>query len=209
MNDDDGDYLPTLADFFFHHCGDKSSYSSSLEGLFVCYTLTRGLQLEGTNPRRPALPLELILRITRFAGYMDANPDPSLTLNIDRPNDATPMSPHFAFCSPPLSHRHITSMGRIHVTPMDPNNPFRMNHFYSRNTFGVFNKCVLVACRGATIILPSDIWYMSMPPLTPIPNHFTPDYMRCWLELQKDAAVKIGFKVPAQALFWRWWEPKF
>ncbi|KAG8715928.1 hypothetical protein FRC08_010012 [Ceratobasidium sp. 394] len=114
----DDDNVPNLADFFFHNAGDEASYSSSLESLFVCYTLTRGLQLGGTNLRRPALPLELILRITRFAGYMDANPDPSLTLDIDQYGDFC--SPSRSCSSPPLSRKHITSMARIHFVPKKP-----------------------------------------------------------------------------------------
>lgn len=116
---DDEDNLPTLGDFFFQCTGDETIYNEALEVLFICYTLTRGLQAGGSNPRRPAIPLELILRIIRLAGYTDANPDPTLTLNVDVPH-TPPGYPNIQiFTSSNLSHTHLISMARIHLVPLD------------------------------------------------------------------------------------------
>lgn len=115
MEDDDN--FPPLADFYFHTVGDKTVYSSTLDDLFVCYALARGLQLESTNPRRPALPLELILRITRFAGFMDVNPDPALTLDVIGPHVLPGSKQTLLFLSQKLSRTHLISMARIHLIP--------------------------------------------------------------------------------------------
>ncbi|KAG9099525.1 hypothetical protein FS749_001081 [Ceratobasidium sp. UAMH 11750] len=205
---DDDDNLPTLADFFFH-AGDKTSYSSSLEGLFVCYTLTRGLQLEGTNPRRPALPLELILRITRFAGYMDAKPDPSLTLNVDRPDKV------FWFCSPPLSRKHLTSMARIHFVPLQvKKRPKLLPPFSALHSFEPFGECQVISSKykSPTLLLLGNDWFLwtirKLGGRVRTPNHFPPDYM-VQIFGQGDTPVRVACGAPAQVLFWRWWEPKF
>ncbi|KAG8703796.1 hypothetical protein FRC09_003934 [Ceratobasidium sp. 395] len=209
---DDESNLPDLADFFFHNCGDKTSYSSSLEGLFVCYTLTRGLQLEGVNPRRPALPLELILRITRFAGYMDANPDPSLTLDINLPDDfIDELRPNYH--SPPLSRRHIASMARIHIVqPLDPNDLPTGLPFYLECKFNSFGQCALISRKDGSRVdlIPADISWDTPDKfdLICIPNHFTPDYMQ-HLFKQDNVPIAIGFGRKAQVLFWKWWAPKF
>ncbi|KAG8690255.1 hypothetical protein FRC08_010587 [Ceratobasidium sp. 394] len=193
----DDDNVPTLADFFFHNVGDEASYSSSLEGLFVCYTLTRGLQLEGTSPRRPAPPLELILRITRFAGYMDANPDPSLTLDVDQYDDF--FSPPMTCSSPPLSRKHITSMARIHLVPKKP-----MPQYFAWYSFEPFGKCQVISDnnQSSTLLLSGSDRYPRLP-LKPsmrriyVPNHFTPDYMR-HIVGQSNTAVRVHCEVPAQ-----------
>ncbi|KAG8715929.1 hypothetical protein FRC08_010013 [Ceratobasidium sp. 394] len=209
MKNDDN--LPTLADFFFHNAGDETSYSSSLEGLFVCYTLTRGLQLEGTNPRRRALPLELILRITRFAGYMDANPDPSLTLNVDQYDFSLPF---MNFCSPPLSRKHITSMARIHfVSQVSEERPNQFP-FSSMHSFEPFSECQVLLDRTdglSTVLLSGNDWHPQKPKSARrvyVPNRFTPDYMHCIFG-QDNTVVQVQCEVPADVLFWRWWEPKF
>lgn len=114
---EDDDEFPSLAEFYFHIVGDKSVYSSTLDDLFVCYTLARGLQRESTNPPRPALPLELILRITRFSGFMDTNPDPALTLNLAVPFEVSQNPQIILHVSPKLSRRHLLFMARIHLVP--------------------------------------------------------------------------------------------
>lgn len=119
---DDDEYSPNLADFFYHIAGDKTGYSASLESLFICYTLARGLQLESTKPRRPGLPLELILRITRYAGFIDANPDPTLTLDVNKPF-VTPHTTSKLYGSSDLSRTHILSMARIHLVPSSTERP--------------------------------------------------------------------------------------
>ena len=121
MEDDDN--FPSLADFYFHTIGDKTVYSSTLDDLFVCYTLTRGMQLESLNPRRPALPLELILRITRFAGFMDVNPDPALTLDVTVPYTLPGTHGNLLFLSRKLSRTHLLSMARIHLIPSQIEKP--------------------------------------------------------------------------------------
>jgi hypothetical protein len=70
-----------LADFYFYTVGDKTTYNKELDELFLCYELSRGLQKPCNSPRRPPLPLELILRIIRFAGFMDPKPDFNLTMD--------------------------------------------------------------------------------------------------------------------------------
>lgn len=121
MEDDDN--FPPLAEFYFHTVGDKTAYSSTLNDLFVCYTLTRGLRLESINPRRPALPLELILYITRFAGFMNANPDPSLTLDLNVAHEVSGSSNMKLYISRKLSRTHLISMARIHLIPAQIERP--------------------------------------------------------------------------------------
>lgn len=121
LNIDDDDNFPTLADFYFHVVGDKTVYNSGLEHLFVCYTLTRGLQLESVSPRRPAIPLELILRITRFAGFVDVNPDPTLTLDIKDHLKLTPTT--WGTFASRLSRTHLLSMARVHLAPLNLKRP--------------------------------------------------------------------------------------
>lgn len=76
------DYDLLLSDFYYYLVGDKTTYSQEINDLFVCYTLTRGLQRHCDHPKRPALPLELILRITRHAGFIDPKPDLLLTSDV-------------------------------------------------------------------------------------------------------------------------------
>lgn len=76
------DYNLPLAEFYFYLIGDKTTYNQELNDLFVGYTLARGLQLYCDTPRRPALPLEIILRITRHAGLIDPKPDLFLCSNV-------------------------------------------------------------------------------------------------------------------------------
>lgn len=123
---DDDNNSPTLGDFFFH-TGDNAAHTSALDDLFVCYTLTRGLQREATSPRRPALPLELILRITRFAGFVDASPDPALTLFANIPFRKTPEVE--LFTSQCLSRKHVLSMARIHLVPLKGERPPHMSDY--------------------------------------------------------------------------------
>ena len=124
---DDNDSLPTLGDFFFHIAGDKTAHTATLEDLFVCYTLARGLQREVTDPRRPALPLEVILRITRFAGFVDANPDPGLTRLVNVPFEKPPGVE--LFVSQPLSRTHVLSMARIHLAPLKGERPYHVSSY--------------------------------------------------------------------------------
>ena len=42
-----------------------------------------------------------------------------------------------------------------------------------------------------------------------IPNYFTPDYTQEYFSQDKIPEIYIVSGLPAQALFWRWWEPKF
>lgn len=117
---------PPLADFFYHIVGDKSTYSQDLQDLYVCYTLTRGLQIESTSPRRPALPLELILCITRFAGYVSVNPDPALTLETSMIHCADPHMFCGGYTTPPFSRTHFASMARTRLSydpPLFPGFP--------------------------------------------------------------------------------------
>lgn len=115
MEDDEN--FPSLANFYFHIIGDKTAHSSTLDDLFVCYTLARGLQLESLSPRRPALPLEIILRITRFAGFMDVTPDHALTLDVTTPFQLSNDYSSKSYISPKLSRTHLLSMARIHLVP--------------------------------------------------------------------------------------------
>lgn len=114
---------PPLSDFFFHIVGDKSTYSQELQDLYVCYTLARGLQIENASPRRPALPLEIILCITRFAGYISVNPDPALTLKTSLIHCEDPHLFCSGYTTPALSRAHLSSMARIWLAYDPPFQP--------------------------------------------------------------------------------------
>lgn len=115
MELDKYDCDPPLADFFYHIVGDKTVYSQELENLFLCYTLTRGLRIESTSPRRSSLPIEIILCILRYAGFISVNPDPALTLDTSL---IVCKQPHL-FCggytTPELTRAHLTSMARVRL----------------------------------------------------------------------------------------------
>lgn len=105
-----------LADFFYHIVGDKSTFSQDLEDLYVCYTLTRGLQIASISPRRPSLPPEIILCIIRYAGFISINPDPALTLETS----FLPCKHPHLFCegyaTPDLTRAHLACMARMRLT---------------------------------------------------------------------------------------------
>jgi hypothetical protein len=115
MEPDGYDCDLSLADFFYHIVGDKSTFSEELENLFVCYTLTRGLRIASTSPRRPSLPLEIILCIIRYAGFISVNPDPALMLDTS----LLPCKHPHLFCggytTPDLTRVHLTAMARIRL----------------------------------------------------------------------------------------------
>jgi hypothetical protein len=115
MGPRDNHHEISTADFFYHIVGDKTSYSQELENLFACYTLTRGLRQESVCPRRPSLPLEIIMCIIRYAGFMSVNPDPTLTLKAQL---IACKHPHL-FCggysTPPLTVAHLNYMARLRL----------------------------------------------------------------------------------------------
>lgn len=113
---DDYDNLP-LAEFYFYTIGDKDVYNQELNDLFVCYTLTRGLQIQCDSPRRPALPLELILRITRFAGFVNHKPDITLTSEAFIFTKSITEGPYSAelYITERLSRVQLASMARLQL----------------------------------------------------------------------------------------------
>lgn len=110
------DYDLLLSDFYYYLVGDKTTYNQELNDLFVCYTLTRGLQRHCDHPRRPALPLEIILRITRHAGFIDPKPDLLLTSSVDKfASDLLDDVDTEFFISFQLSRAQLASMARLQL----------------------------------------------------------------------------------------------
>ncbi|KAF8607106.1 hypothetical protein BDV93DRAFT_603770 [Ceratobasidium sp. AG-I] len=198
------EYLP-LADFFYHIVGDKSTYSQELQDLYVCYTLTRGLQVESTSPRRPALPLELILSITRFAGYISVNPDPALALEMSLIHCADPHLFCGGYTTPPLSRAHLSSMARIRLVynpPLLPSFPEYEHNSHWDQIEGdgvlILRPCIESAPR---------LSYYSLPRVR---NLFTSDHeVLRRLEGDNPPGVRVIASRPARLLVWKWWEPKF
>jgi hypothetical protein len=116
----DDDNLP-LAEFFYYTIGDETTYNQELNDLFVCYTFTRGLQFHCDHPRRPALPLEIILRIIRHAGFIDSKPDLRLTTSIEMPAMTIVNSRDTSsiwYMSEPLSRVQLASMAHVQLERM-------------------------------------------------------------------------------------------
>ncbi|KAG9103451.1 hypothetical protein FRC06_010757, partial [Ceratobasidium sp. 370] len=106
-----------LAEFYYYTVGDETTYNQELNDLHVCYTLVRGLQLHCDKPWRPALPLEVILRIIRHAGFIDPKPDLRLaseavrfTLNVRDSGDYS-----LWYMAGPLSRAQLASMARMQL----------------------------------------------------------------------------------------------
>ncbi|KAF8592817.1 hypothetical protein BDV93DRAFT_612437 [Ceratobasidium sp. AG-I] len=225
MEDDDN--CPPLADFFFYIAGDKTAYSSTLDDLFVCYTLTRGLQLESINPRRSALPLEIILHITHFAGFMDAKPDPTFTLDVSiLPQLSKDHRPPKLYLSPKLSRVHLLSMARIHLVPPQVQGSYGVSFHGCCHAFGPIGSCELRTNmeKSTMVILPSlrgkcrrTLRYYMLPfekashtnDKALVPNHFTHAFLQDFFSQEPTPSVQVASPFPARVLFWRWWEPKF
>ncbi|KAG9120467.1 hypothetical protein FRC07_004028 [Ceratobasidium sp. 392] len=114
---------PLLAEFYYYTIGDKTAYNQELNDLCVCYTLARGLQLHCDRPRRPALPLEVILRIIRHAGFMDPKPDLELTseavsfaMNLRESGE-----PRVWYMAGPLNRVQLASMARMQLVNLVAN----------------------------------------------------------------------------------------
>ncbi|KAH7337422.1 hypothetical protein B0J17DRAFT_662928 [Rhizoctonia solani] len=196
----------SIADFFYHIVGDKTSYSQELDNLFVCYTLTRGLRQESTSPRRPSLPLEIILYIIRYAGYMTVNPDPSLTLETL----LIPCKHPHLFCggysTPDLSRVHLTCMARLRLS-YDPGvlssefpPDYEHNDAWDQHTSEghiILRPCVSNRFRSPIHSLPR------------VQNHFTPDNGLFNYSHKESVSIRVVASRPARLLVWRWWEPQF
>ncbi|KAG8735304.1 hypothetical protein FRC10_010754 [Ceratobasidium sp. 414] len=151
-----------LAEFYYYTVGDETTYNQELNDLHVCYTLARGLQLHCDRPRRPALPLEVILRITRHAGFIDPKPDLELAseavrfaLNIRDLGDL------IWYLAGPLSRVQLASMARMQLVDTIENpkvkvptayypNPRRFAHFTRQIT------CQIIPY--GTLEVPSTLW---------------------------------------------------
>ncbi|KAF8701261.1 rds2-regulator of drug sensitivity, partial [Rhizoctonia solani] len=192
-----------VADFFYHIVGDKTSYSQELENLFVCYTLTRGLRQESPCRRRPSLPLEIILSIIRYAGFMSVNPDPALALETQ----IVPCKHPHLFCggysTPPLSRIHLNFMARLRLSyepgVLSSEFPSGYEHNIAWDQHTSEGHLVLRPCISPTSRSP----IYSLPRA---PNHFTPDNE---IFDHTDKMIRVVSSRPARLLVWRWWEPKF
>jgi hypothetical protein len=114
---DDHDLPLAIAEFYFYTIGDKSVYNQELNDLFVCYILARGLQVPCDCPRRPPLPLELILRIIRYAGFVDPKPDMVLTSDAFIFTKSITDGPYSAefYITERLSRAQLASMARLQL----------------------------------------------------------------------------------------------
>ncbi|CAE6415218.1 unnamed protein product [Rhizoctonia solani] len=222
MNDND----VSLAEFYFYTLGDKTVYNQQLNDLFVCYTLARGLQKECSHPRRPALPLELILRIIRFAGFIDPKPDMNLTL--DASIAVKTLAQGFIsdlYMTERLTRAHLASMARLQLveSSRDDNeatyDPHNMHPFkWAFVPVGTQNEkpdftdgpngmvaalfpCSNEADAAAVQTLSEGVI---------IADTFTLDHVISQqLEGGEVPCVIVVLRERAKILVWRWWEPKF
>ncbi|KAF8688693.1 hypothetical protein RHS03_09707, partial [Rhizoctonia solani] len=222
MNDND----VCLAEFYFYTLGDKTVYNQQLNDLFVCYTLSRGLQKPCNSPRRPPLPLELILRIVRFAGFTDPKPDMNLTM------DAVILAKTIAhglssdlYMTERLTRAQLASMARLQLIelPWDDSEPtydFHDIHPYTwafiplgtqDERFGFTGSpkgivAALFPCRNGTEAaavqtLSEDVVIGETFPLEHVISQ--------QLEEGEMPCVVVISRERARLLVWRWWEPKF
>ncbi|KAF8607082.1 hypothetical protein BDV93DRAFT_603754 [Ceratobasidium sp. AG-I] len=221
-------YDPLCSDFYFYIVGDKTTYSQELNDLFVCYTLTRGLQRHCTHPRRPAIPLELILRITRHAGFIDPKPDLRLTSDVlTFANSLVDNAGTQEFyMSLRLSRVQLASMARLQLAspfkmpkvrevPYDTFHPNPLKWAFiplgTHDKFGIsYGSQGIVAslfpCRDETEAKAVE----QLTPGTVLSDTFTPDHA---ISKQLDEGylpcIVIVAREPARLLVWRWWEPRF
>ncbi|KAF8607105.1 hypothetical protein BDV93DRAFT_520015, partial [Ceratobasidium sp. AG-I] len=167
-----------------------------------------------------ALPLEIILRITRFAGFTDVNPDPSLTIDLTLGLEISESSETKLFVSPRITRTHLISMARIHLIPLHLERPEHIPSISYCFAFGPITQCRLLTIPtmlSMVIPLLPDTWrtrHYRIPRFTNaneilVPNHFTPDFMQEYLTQENAPAVLMANGMPARVLFWRWWQPKF
>ncbi|KAG8715605.1 hypothetical protein FRC11_002492 [Ceratobasidium sp. 423] len=222
MNDND----VALAEFYFYTLGDKTVYNQQLNDLFVCYTLSRGLQHECDNPRRPALPLELILRITRFAGFIDSKPDLNLTIDANiLAKTLTQGLSSDLYMSERLTRAQLASMARLQVVelPWDDSEPAYDSQDMDPYTWafiplGMQNErlgfmgsskgvvAALFPCSNETEA--SAVQTLSEDVI--LGNTFPLDHMISQqLEDGEVPCVVVISRERARLLVWRWWEPKF
>ncbi|CAE6436186.1 unnamed protein product [Rhizoctonia solani] len=222
MNDND---VP-LAEFYFYTVGDKTVYNQQLNDLFLCYTLSRGLQKQCNSPRRPALPLELILRIIRFAGFMDPKPDMNLTVDaMILAKTIAPGMSSYLYMTERLSRTQLASMARLQLIelPWDDSGPiynFDDIHPYTwafiplgtqDERFGFTGSpkgivAALFPCRNETEVaavqtLSEDLVIGETFPLDHVISQ--------QLEEGEIPCVVVISRERARILVWRWWEPKF
>ncbi|KAJ1301309.1 hypothetical protein OPQ81_003711 [Rhizoctonia solani] len=221
MNDD-----VSLAEFYFYTLGDKTVYNQQLNDLFVCYTLARGLQNGCANPRRPGLPLELILRITRLAGFIDPKPD--LNLTVDANILAKTLTQGFSsdlYMTERLSRTQLASMARLQLVelPWDGSEPNYNSQDMSPYTwafiplgtqeerFGFSGSpkgvvAALFPCRNETEAAAVE----TLSDDVVIGDTFSLDHVISQqLEDGEVPCVVVIARERARLLFWRWWEPKF
>ncbi|KAG8751466.1 hypothetical protein FRC12_012429 [Ceratobasidium sp. 428] len=223
---DDHNDFPILAEFFYHAVGDKSAYSPSLESLFVCYTLTRGLRVEGSSPRRPALPLEIILQVIRLVGYTDAKPDPTLTLCMDKfeKYDSSHPLVQLWCISPKLTRKHLASIARIQIIPLYDDPAFNPSPetCLSECIFKPFLNCYLIKhpTEVGFVITPSlscfycqqysrMMFLNSISKASVLSNPLPSNYLQTFVGDNAIIPVRIACHVPSRVIFWRYWEPQF
>ncbi|KAL5639932.1 hypothetical protein ACGC1H_006483 [Rhizoctonia solani] len=195
-----------IADFFYHIVGDKTSYSQELENLYVCYTLTCGLRQESTSPRRPSLPLEIILCIIRYAGFMSINPDPALTLETT----LVPCKDPHVFCggysTPVLTGIHLNFMARLRLSyePGILSSEFPPEYEHNDAWDQYISEDHLILRPSV-----SDRSRLLARSLPRVENCFTPDNALFDYSNKEPMGIRVVASRPARLLVWRWWEPKF
>ncbi|CAE6496414.1 unnamed protein product [Rhizoctonia solani] len=222
MNDND----VALAEFYFYTLGDKTVYNQQLNDLFVCYTLSRGLRYECDHPRRPALPLELILRITRYAGFIDSKPDLNLTADANiLAKSLTQGLSSDLYMTDKLTRAQLASMARLQFIELlwDDSEPPYGSQDTSPYTWAFIPLgtqeerlgfmgspkgivAALFPCRNETEA--SAVRTLSEDVI--LGDTFPPDHVISQqLEDGEVPCVVVISRVRARLLVWRWWEPKF
>ncbi|KAL5639942.1 hypothetical protein ACGC1H_006490 [Rhizoctonia solani] len=223
MNDNDF----SLAEFYFYTLGDKTVYNQQLNDLFVCYTLARGLQQECSHPRRPALPLELILRITRFAGFIDSKPDMNLTLDVSLVvKTLTQGFISDLYMTEKLTRAQLASMARLQLVKLSWDDSELTYDSHNMNPYtwafipvGTLSEqqpefrnglngmvaalfpCSNEADAAAVQTLSEGVI---------VADTFTLDHVISQqLEGGEVPNVIVVLRERAKILVWRWWEPKF
>ncbi|KAG8699622.1 hypothetical protein FRC09_006504 [Ceratobasidium sp. 395] len=219
-----------LAEFYYYTIGDKTTYNQELNDLHVCYTLARGLQLHCDRPRRPALPLEVILRIIRHAGFIDPKPDLGLTsvaLEFTvHLRDSKNLSMCYWSTANPLSRTQLTSMARMQLVDIVKSprpeimpygtsdapstlwafTPLGVDGLYKAGSNSQGIDASLYACSDE-----DEARVMKkQTPSTTIGDTFGPDHeISKQLDEGRFPYIKVISQRPARLMIWRWWEPRF
>ncbi|QRV99095.1 Zinc cluster transcriptional activator [Ceratobasidium sp. AG-Ba] len=224
MDDDNS----LLAEFYYYIIHDESTYNQELNDLYVCYTLTRGLQLHSDQPRRPALPLEIVLRITRHAGFMDPKPALELTteavmlvMNIRESGEQK----LWYMAAEPLSRVKLASMARIQLVSIVENPKIesiphtildapRTLWAYTplgpdEKHTGTRGERMLASLYGCANEAEARA-VQNLTPSTIISDTFGPEHdITKQLDNGRCPYVVVIAQQPARLIIWKWWEPRF